>query len=85
MHLYFPEKVTIIPGLLSQATKETSNNRRQPRQDIEETIEVNIEGDEMMGDNIVEEQSKPLYTNTIAFNFNLNSSRIKASIYNFKA
>jgi hypothetical protein len=85
MHPYFPENVIITPGLSSQATKETLNNRRQPRQDTKETIEVDIEGDEIMGDNTAEEQSRPLHTNTIAFNFNPNSSGIKASIYNFRA
>jgi len=81
MHPYFPEKVT------SRATKETSDNGRQPRQDTEETIEVDMEGDEMMGDNTAEEseeQSRPFHTNTTAFNFNPNSSGIEASIYNFR-
>lgn len=42
----------------------------------------------MMGDNTgeeLEEQSRPLYTNTTAFTFNPNSSGIGASIYNFRA
>jgi hypothetical protein len=84
MHLYFPEKVIITPGLLSRVTKRTSDNRRQPRQAIVETIKVDIEGDEIIGDNTAEEQSRPLYTNTTAVNFNPNSSGIKASIYNFR-
>jgi hypothetical protein len=84
MHPYFSEKVTISPGLSSRATKETSDNGRRPRQDTEETIEVDMEGDEMMGDNTAEEHSRPLYTNTATFNFNPNSSGIEASIYNFR-
>jgi hypothetical protein len=44
MHPYFPEKFIITPGLSSRATKETSDNGRQPRQDAEETIEVGMEG-----------------------------------------
>jgi hypothetical protein len=88
IHPYFPEKVTITTGVSSRATKETSDNGRQPRQDTEETIEVDMEGDEMMGDNTAgesEEQSRPLHTNTTAFNFNPNSSGIEASIYNTTA
>lgn len=83
MHPYFPEKVTITPGLPRRATNERGNNGKQLGQDTEETIEVDME-DEMMGDNIAEEQSRPLYTNT-AFNFKPNSSGIEASIYNFRA
>jgi hypothetical protein len=70
---------------ISLHNKETSGKGRQPRRDTEETIEVDMEEDEIMGDNTAEEHSRPLYTNTTAFNFNPNSSGIEASIYNFRA
>ena len=55
MHPYFPEKVTITPGLPSRVTNERGNNGKQLGQDTEEAIEVAMEEDEMMEDNTAEE------------------------------
>jgi hypothetical protein len=86
IHLYFLKKVTITLGVLGWATR--SDKGRQPRQDTEEAIDIDTEIDKIIEENIVrelEKQSRPLQTNTLDFNFNLNSSGIESSIYNFEA
>jgi hypothetical protein len=73
MYPYFPEKITITSGVSGRATRETSDNRRQPRQDTEEeVIEVDMEVDETIEDNMAGEPEEPSGTsptNTLAFDF----------------
>jgi hypothetical protein len=88
MHPYFPERVTITPGVSGRVTRDTSDNGRQPRPDTAEVSEVDMEVDETIGDNRAgepEEPSGPSHTNTTAFDFTPNSSSMEASIYNFTA